>query len=48
MGQGIVLGQKLKEAIIARWFGESGGGIQYKLSKNINELSVYLEEVSEK
>lgn len=32
-------------AEISAWFGQPGGGIQYKLPKKIFELSEYLKEI---
>lgn len=37
--------ENFKEAEVAAWFGQPGGGIQYKLPKKISELKEYLVEV---
>lgn len=35
----------VQAAEISAWFGQHGGGIQYKLPKEIFELSEYLKEI---
>ena len=37
--------ENVGEGVIAPWFGDPGGGIQYKLPKSVKELSDYLERV---
>lgn len=37
--------ENVQEAEVAAWFGQPGGGIQYKLPRKIVELSKYLKEV---
>ncbi len=37
----------VKAAEISAWFGQPGGGIQYKLPKRIIELGGYLKEVKQ-
>ena len=39
--------ENVEEGLIAPWFNEPGGGIQYRLPKTIDELSGYLKEVDE-
>ena len=37
--------ENVEEGLIAPWFNDPGGGIQYRLPKTIDELSGYLKEV---
>ncbi len=37
--------ENVQAAEVASWFGQPGGGIQYKLPKKISELEGYLVEV---
>ena len=37
--------ENVEVGIVAPWFGDTGGAIQYKLPKPVNELSNYLERV---
>ena len=37
--------ENVQEAEVAPWFGQPGGGIQYKLPRKISDLTEYLEEV---
>ena len=37
---------QVESAVIAPWFGQKGGGIQYKLPQRISELGDFLKEVT--